>query len=1561
MKTDNLKNKIEIVNNFIKDSMDDKSLGSNIELIILSARASLSLRNDDHKNNSKLIKEINNTIKKINKSNLLTKTKTKMRTIFVTLTLSVLLFSGFAFRDHKTTMDNKMRPLKLYCPPFILNSVNTCNKNSESSVVNKDENSIWYQNAIKNISKEEYNISYSNEYNTYQSPNRANNMRFIYHKDGFTAKNRISDSTDVIQDWEIKLRIKNYELRAEDELRVNENRASIENGNIRIDYINTEEGMRQDFIVKNKPDSYGKLRLDFSADTKLKMIVGADALMFKDRSGNDRLKYSALKCWDANGKDLRAHFEKSYKLQVTNYESDDNNDIVDSDQTRNSSFVTCNSFSIIVNDEDAVYPITIDPLSTTASWTKTGTQGEEQFGFSAATAGDVNGDGYSDIVIGAPEFDNVNDARGKAYVYYGSATGPSATPNWTKEEISGFALSERFGYSVATAGDVNGDGYSDLIVGAQSYSTSISLTWSQGKAFVYHGSASGLSATANWSATVAVTNAWFGASVSCAGDVNGDGYSDVVVGCPFWGQSPSTIEGKAFVYHGSASGLSGSPNWSSNVGAPYDQQYASSVSTAGDVNGDGYSDILVGQNRYNSNIFAGYNEGRVFAFYGSSTGLSATANWTKIGPQQSFFGISISTAGDVNGDGYSDAVIGAYQATGGQEGEGRVYVYNGSSTGLSANPNWIAESNQPYASLGTFVSTAGDVNGDGYADIIASAPQYSNGQNSEGAVFGWFGSATGLGANGTPANADWMVESNEDTAYFGDCVATAGDVNGDGYSDVLISSNQKSNNVPTREGKVSLFTGSASGLATQSGWSNEGAQDNAYYGYSVASAGDVNGDGYSDVIVGAYLYDNGQTDEGRIYIYHGSSTGLNPTANTVSESNSANAQFGYSVSTAGDVNGDGFSDVIVGGPNWTGSGRVYVFHGSLAGINTVWNYGLNADGSGEYFGCSVSTAGDVNGDGYSDVIVGAENYSNGQSQEGRAYIFNGSSTGLNTSYSWVAEANQTDARYGHSVSTAGDVNGDGYSDVVVGAWTYDNGQNDEGAAWIYYGSVSGISGSTLLEINLASANFGSSVASAGDVNGDGYSDVIIGASSYSNPEFLEGAAFEYNGSASGINTTPSWQIQSNQTLTNLGISVAGAGDVNGDGYSDVIVGAFNFENGQTDEGKIQVHQGSQTGLSTTPSWTIESNTASANLGVSVASAGDVNGDGYSDVLAGAYRLSNGNTAEGKAFVYYGGGGSGNSRTTVQQYSPGSSTVVGSGGLTYSNGQVKLAIYGKSPFGITKAKINHEYKQNGFPFSGNIISNGTGSTGTGNFSNLGLSGSEIFHNIDGLQTGKLYKWRARVQYDLASNPYQKLGPWKYYNNYMPLPNGNFRPSNGLTLNKVLNLSMLIQGFYNASANTTVQDTVTVYIRNSTAPFAKVDSAKAIINSTGQAVLNFTNVVNGVNYYLQITHRNSLETWSKTVQTFSASSMSYDFRTDAAKAFGDNMISVDASPVRFAVYSGDINKDGAVDLTDVTGIYNASNNFLSGYVSTDLNGDNVVDLTDVTIGYNNSAAFVVVEKP
>ncbi len=173
---------------------------------------------------------------------------------------------------------------------------------------------------------------------------------------------------------------------------------------------------------------------------------------------------------------------------------------------------------------------------------------------------------------------------------------------------------------------------------------------------------------------------------------------------------------------------------------------------------------------------------------------------------------------------------------------------------------------------------------------------------------------------------------------------------------------------------------------------------------------------------------------------------------------------------------------------------------------------------------------------------------------------------------------------------------------------------------------------------------------------------------------------------------------------------------------------------------------------------------------------------------------------------------------------------------------------------------------------------------------------------------------------------------------------------------LNLTAFIEGFYNPVSNIMVSDTAIVYLRNATSPYALIDSAKSILNSSGAGTFTFANPINGVDYYIVLKHRNSIETWSSAGNSFASNSLTYNFSTANTQAYGNNMKSVDASPVRYAIYSGDINQDGFVNLTDIVTAYNGSSNFTTGYVSSDVNGDNIVDLTDVVITYNNSAGFV-----
>jgi len=424
-------------------------------------------------------------------------------------------------------------------------------------------------------------------------------------------------------------------------------------------------------------------------------------------------------------------------------------------------------------------------------------------------------------------------------------------------------------------------------------------------------------------------------------------------------------------------------------------------------------------------------------------------------------------------------------------------------------------------------------------------------------------------------------------------------------------------------------------------WIAEPDLDGTLFGASVASAGDVNGDGFADVIVGAPSFSHGQDREGRAYVYYGSAAGLKPLPAWTFESNLALCELGWSVASAGDVNGDDYDDVLVAS-EFCGvenrEGRVYLFLGSASGPSGIPDWMIHgSSGSEESLGWSIASAGDVNDDGFDDVIVGAPWASYPEGHEGRVYVFYGSASGLAATADWIAESNVYWSDFGSSVGSAGDVNGDGYSDVVIGQDNISNPEEGEGRAYVFYGSASGLLASPAwtYENNHAGSSLGESVASAGDVNGDGYSDILVGGFKYSNPDTREGVAYLFLGSASGLALTPAWNQESNQAFAEYGQSVASAGDTNDDGYDEVLVGAPWYSHGENFEGRAFLYYGSPAGLMAQPVHTAESNQADAHMGYSVASAGDVNGDDISDIIVGISWYDGGQGNEGRAVVYHG--------------------------------------------------------------------------------------------------------------------------------------------------------------------------------------------------------------------------------------------------------------------------------------------------------------------------------------
>jgi hypothetical protein len=278
------------------------------------------------------------------------------------------------------------------------------------------------------------------------------------------------------------------------------------------------------------------------------------------------------------------------------------------------------------------------------------------------------------------------------------------------------------------------------------------------------------------------------------------------------------------------------------------------------------------------------------------------------------------------------------------------------------------------------------------------------------------------------------------------------------------------------------------------------------------------------------------------------------------------------------------------------------------------------------------------------------------------------------------------------------------------------------------------------------------VSTAGDVNGDGYSDVIVGAPLYDNGQTDEGRAYVYYGSSGGLASSAGWTAESDQADALLGYSVGRAGDVNGDGYSDVIVGARMYDNGQTREGRAYVYYGSAGGLAVSAGWTAESDQANAYFGYSVGTAGDVNGDGYSDVIVGAYYYDNGQTNEGRAYVYYGNEGDGLHRIPRQAQYDDSAPIMLLG-LSESYDGFLLKVVGRTPLGRGNVRLQYEVKPLGTAFNGSGLV-------TGSAYNTGVPGGDgsvvdLSKVVTGLTPNTLYHWRLRT---LTDSPFFPRSPW-----------------------------------------------------------------------------------------------------------------------------------------------------------------------------------------------------------
>ncbi len=506
-----------------------------------------------------------------------------------------------------------------------------------------------------------------------------------------------------------------------------------------------------------------------------------------------------------------------------------------------------------------------------------------------------------------------------------------------------------------------------------------------------------------------------------------------------------------------------------------------------------------------------------------------------------------------------------------------------------------------------------------------------------------------------------------------------------------------------------------------------------YSGLSVSSAGDVNGDGFDDLIVGALFGEGavGRYGPGTSYVVFGKASWAGTPSLDLATLDGTNGfrligidEFDYSgrsVSSAGDVNGDGFDDLIVGAPHAESAGGAdkegesYVVFGKASWAGTPSLDLATLDGTNGFrligiderdrSGGSVSSAGDVNGDGFADLIVGAAEFVFGVGA-GESYVVFGKASWAGTPSLDLATLDGTNGfrlvgidaidQSGFSVSSAGDVNGDGFDDLIVGAPGAESagGADGEGESYVVFGKASwagtpsfdlatleGSNGFRLIGID-AIDHSGSSVSSAGDVNGDGFADLIVGA------DGAEGAGgANYVGESYVVFGKASWAGTPSLDLATLdgtngfrligidandfsGISVSSAGDVNGDGFADLIVGARFAESvgGADGEGESYVVYGKASWVGTpsldlatldgTNGFRLVGIDAYDGSGYSVSSAGDVNGDGFADLIVGAFgaESAGGANYEGESYVVFGGNFNG---AVTHLGAPGDDTLTGS--------------------------------------------------------------------------------------------------------------------------------------------------------------------------------------------------------------------------------------------------------------------------------------------------------------
>ncbi len=440
-------------------------------------------------------------------------------------------------------------------------------------------------------------------------------------------------------------------------------------------------------------------------------------------------------------------------------------------------------------------------------------------------------------------------------------------------------------------------------------------------------------------------------------------------------------------------------------------------------------------------------------------------------------------------------------------------------------------------------------------------------------VIGFFSASIGWGQDSLHLVGTAVGEVSGD--QFGVSVAGAGDVNNDGLQDVLIGASANDDG-GSASGKAYLYLGGTS-FDLVSDLSFVGVSGD-FLGASVAGVGDVNNDGFDDILVGGPFSSSSGSNSGKALLFLGGDP-MDNTPDVTFYGEASLDQFGAAVSGLGDVNNDGYADWAIGAfkadsGSQENIGKVYVYFGS-ASPDSVKDLVIIGKADGERFGYAIGGCGKFNDDAYDDFIVGAYSYdSPTQVNVGRAYVFYGGST-PDTIPDLVVTGENPHDFFGYAVNGAGDVDGDGYDDIIVGAKGFDNGTFlDAGKSYVYFG---GVAPDAIADFSVATTRtnddeFGYAVGTAGELNGDGLSEFLIGAPGDNEVSTGAGKTYLYNGGTVPfpLDTTMTGEGMNAQ----FGHALGSLGKIANDLYGAFCVGALG-NNGST--GKIYIYATQDTG------------------------------------------------------------------------------------------------------------------------------------------------------------------------------------------------------------------------------------------------------------------------------------------------------------------------------------------------------------------------------------------------